>query len=99
MKSIKINIPVRFKNPVFLAQIGLSIAVPILTYFGLETKDITTWQTVGDLLIKAISNPYVVGLIILSVWNAINDPTVKGLSDSSNAMNYIEPKENVNSGE
>jgi phi LC3 family holin len=88
----KINWKVRFKNPVFLAHLGLSIFVPILGYFGLTAQDLTTWKAVLDLVVDAVSNPYVVGLIVVSVWNAINDPTTKGLGDSEQAQQYNLPK-------
>ncbi|MDT2813735.1 phage holin [Vagococcus carniphilus] len=88
----KINWKVRFKNPLFIAQILISVFVPILTYFGLEAKDLTTWKSVIDLVVNALSNPYVVTMIVVSVFNAINDPVTKGLSDSERALNYTEIK-------
>ncbi|CAM3728746.1 phage holin [Mesobacillus zeae] len=87
-----INWKVRFKNPSFIAQLVLSIFVPILGYFGLTAQDLTTWGYVFDLLMKAVSNPYVVGTIIVSVYNAVNDPTTKGFSDSQRAKNYKNPQ-------
>ncbi len=89
---MKINWNVRFKNPVFIVQIILSVLTPILTYAGLTMQDITTWKTLGDLLIGAVSNPYVLGLVVLSVWNALTDPTTEGLSDSDLALTYKTPK-------
>lgn len=80
-----INLKVRFKNPVFIAQLVLAILTPILAYAGLTTQDLTTWRALGDLLVGAISNPYVLGLVIVSVWNAVNDPTTKGVKDSDKA--------------
>ena len=88
----KINWKVRFKNPLFIAQIFISILVPILTYFGLEAKDLTTWKSVFDLVVNALSNPYVVSMIVVSVFNAINDPVTKGYTDSERALNYTEIK-------
>ena len=88
---MKINWLVRFKNPVFIAQLVLSIIVPILTYMGLELKDLTSWEVLGDVLFQALSNPYVLGLIAVSVFNAVNDPTTKGISDSEKALTYQEP--------
>lgn len=88
---MKINWTVRFKNPVFLAQLALSIILPILTYMGLELKDLTSWQVLGDVLMQALSNPYVLGLIAVSVFNAINDPTTKGVGDSEKALTYEKP--------
>lgn len=72
---------VRVKNPLLLSQIALSIFAPILAYFGLTAEDLTTWESVFDLIINALSNPYVVFTIFISLWNAINNPTVKGLGD------------------
>ena len=86
-----INWKVRFKNPVFLAQLGLSVLTPILAYAGLTLADMTTWSAVGQLFINAVSNPYVLGLAMVSVWNALNDPTTAGLNDSKQAMTYTEP--------
>lgn len=90
---MKINLLVRFKNPIFLAQLFLAILMPILAYGGLTTADLTSWKALGELLLNAILNPYVLGLVIVSVFNAINDPTVKGLKDSYQAMSYTKPKE------
>lgn len=91
--KININWKVRVKNPVFWVQVGLAILLPILVYFGLQPKDITTWSLLGEVLLKAISNPFVVATVLASVWNAINDPTTKGVSDSNNAMTYAAPKD------
>ena len=88
---MKINLKVRFKNPVFIAQFILAIFTPILAYAGLTAQDLTTWKALFDLIIGAISNPYVLSLVAVSVWNAINDPTTKGIGDSTNALLYNEP--------
>lgn len=86
------NLKVRFKNPVFIAQLILAILTPILAYAGLTVQDLTSWQALGEILLGAISNPYVLGLIVVSVWNALNDPTTAGVSDSEQAMTYETPK-------
>ena len=86
------NIKVRVKNPVFWVQILLSILTPILAYAGLTAQDLTTWSKLGEVLIMALSNPYVLGLVALSVWNALNDPTTKGITDSKRAMEYEKPQ-------
>lgn len=90
----KINWKVRFKNPVFIAQLILAILTPILAYAGLTVQDMTTWQAIGNLLLGAISNPYVIGLVIVSVWNALNDPTTTGITDSSKALTCDVPNSN-----
>ena len=87
-----INFKVRLRNPVFIAQLVLAVLTPILAYAGLTVQDLTTWKALGDLLIGALSNPYVLGLVIVSVFNAVTDPTTAGVQDSENAMTYSYPK-------
>lgn len=86
------NLKVRFKNPVFIAQLILAILTPILAYAGLTVQDLTSWQALGEVLLGAIRNPYVLGLIVVSVWNALNDPTTAGITDSAQALTYNKPK-------
>ena len=86
------NFKVRFKNPIFIAQLILAILTPILAYAGLTVQDLTSWTKLGQLLINALSNPYVLGLIAVSIWNALNDPTTAGISDSKQALTYQIPK-------
>lgn len=88
-----INFKVRFRNPIFIAQIILAIMTPILAYAGLTMQDVTTWRTLGELLIGALSNPYVLSLVVVSVFNAVNDPTTMGIKDSDRAMTYSYPFE------
>ena len=86
------NLKVRFKNPIFIVQLILAILAPILTYAGLTFQDLTSWAILGKVLIEALQNPYVLGLIAISIWNALNDPTTEGLTDSKLAMTYDKPK-------
>ena len=86
------NLKVRFKNPVFIAQLILAILTPILAYVGLTFQDLTSWAILGKVLIEALQNPYVLGLIAISTWNALNDPTTAGITDSKLAMTYDKPK-------
>ena len=85
------NLKVRFKNPVFLVQLVLAVLTPILAYAGLTVQDITSWPVFFELMLSAVKNPYVLGLIAVSVWNALNDPTTKGVADSARAMTYSKP--------
>ena len=52
----------------------------------------TSWQAVGNVLLQAVQSPVIVVSVLVSVWNLLNDPTTKGLSDSSQALSYTEPK-------
>lgn len=85
------NFKVRFKNPVFIGQLILAILTPILAYAGLTLQDITTWEALGNLLLGAIQNPYVLGLVTVNVWSALTDPTTEGLGDSARALTYDKP--------
>lgn len=65
---------------------------PVLAYAGLTAQDLTTWSKVGELIVGAVSNPYVLSLVAVSVWNTLNDPTTKGLGDSARAKSYTAPQ-------
>lgn len=86
-----INWKVRLKNPVFIVQVVLSVITAVLAYAGLTLSDIGTWSALGKVIVDAVQNPYVVWLIAVSIWNALNDPTTKGLSDSIQALSYRKP--------
>lgn len=94
---MKINWKIRFSkdNISFIFRFLLSILMPILIYFGLETKDLTSWNIIWEVFVKAISNPYLVGLTIVNAVNVLIDPTTKGLSDSEKALSYTAPKNNA----
>lgn len=79
MKNI--NLRVRLKNPVFLVQMILAVLTPILAYAGLRAEDITTWNILIKILTDAFKNPYVLSLVFVSVFNAVNDPTTPGFKD------------------
>ena len=85
------NLKVRFRNPVFIAQLILAVLTPVLAYAGLTVQDVTSWSALGNLMLSAAQNPYVLGLVVVSVWNALNDPTTAGLGDSERAMTYEVP--------
>lgn len=86
-----INWKVRIRNPLFWVQVILAVLMPILAYMGLTVEDLTSWTILGATLLEAVKNPYVLGLVVVSVWNAINDPTTEGVSDSKLAMSYVKP--------
>lgn len=85
------NLKVRIKNPVFWVQFILAIIAPVGAYYGLTGADMTTWAIVWGTFLAAVSNPYVVFVVIISVWNALNDPTTSGLGDSARAKSYDKP--------
>lgn len=90
---MNINWKIRVKNPVWWAQMVLAVLTPVLAYAGLTAQDLTTWGAVGELLLGAVTNPYVLSLVLVSVWNAVNDPTTTGVTDSTQALSYDKPNE------
>lgn len=91
---MKINWKVRFNkhNMLFTVRFFTALMIPVLTYLGLKAEDLTTWNGVFDVLFSIISNPFLIGLIIINALNMVPDPTTKGLSDSERALEYKEPK-------
>ena len=89
---MKINWKVRFANPEFWKSIVLAVFVPLLAYYGMNWADMTTWVSICNLFVQAVQNPVVVLSVVVSVYNAIIDPTTKGIGDSEQALTYTEPK-------
>lgn len=91
---MQINWKVRFKNPIFVAQLACAIAMPLITGMGYEWSQMTTWATLGEVIAAALGNPVVVVAMIVSVFNLITDPTTSGISDSKSALERTELKGN-----
>ena len=47
----------------------------------------------AQILLKAVSSPYILSLVIVSVYNAITDPTTTGFTDSKRALTYDTPND------
>ena len=88
---MNINWRVRIKNPAFWVSIAIAIVTPILAYFGLTAQDMTSWGAIWDVAVQAVSNPYVILTVAVSVYNAVIDPTSTGVTDSSRALQYNAP--------
>lgn len=88
---MRINWKIRARNPQFWFQMALAIAVPVGAYFGLTGADLTTWSALWSVIFDAISNPYVLFTIAVSVYNATTDPTTRGINDTKRVMRYDEP--------
>ena len=88
---MNINWKVRIKNPSFWVSIAIAIITPILAYMGLTAQDLTTWAALGNVLLQAVSNPYILLLVAVSVYNAVVDPTSTGITDSARALTYENP--------
>lgn len=84
---MKINIPVRFKNPWF--WIGLFGV--ILSAMGVSPDMFTSWSAVWDAIVNLVSNPFMLGSVVLAVMGVFVDPTTAGIGDSTRAMSYKNP--------
>lgn len=85
---MKVNIPVRFKNPWFWVGI-VSVAI---TAIGVDPSTFTSWGAVLDGIKSVLSNPVQLVTMCLAVLSVFIDPTTAGVTDSENALTYTAPK-------
>ena len=84
---MKINIPVRFKNPWFWVGLG----GVILSAMGVSPEMFTSWSAVWEAVCSLFSNPFQIGCVVLAVLGVFVDPTTSGISDSKRALSYKSP--------
>lgn len=84
---MKINIPVRFKNPWF----WVGLCGTILTAMGVSPEMFTSWGSVWEAVVNLFSNPFMLVSVVLAVLGVFVDPTTSGISDSKRAMSYKSP--------
>ena len=80
--KLGINLDKRLSNPQFIGMLVVAVLSPILAYMGLNMSDLSSWNALGNILIQAISNPYLLALVAVNVYNATIDPTTNGAKDS-----------------
>lgn len=84
---MKLNIPVRLKNPWF----WVGIVSVIVTTVGVDATTLTSWAAVQQAVLAVLANPVQLisaGLAVLAVFV---DPTTAGISDSAQALTYQNP--------
>lgn len=82
---MNINWKLRLKNKatlLSLVTLVLGFVYQILSLVGVVPK--ISEDTVMNIVLLAVN--------LLTALGVVVDPTTKGLGDSSNAMNYLEPK-------
>ena len=84
---MKINIPVRFKNPWFWVGLG----GVILSAMGVSPEMFTSWCAVWEAVVNLINNPFMLVSVVLAVLGVFVDPTTAGISDSKRALSYKSP--------
>ena len=87
-----INWKVRVRNPQFWLSVVLSFIVPPLAYAGIEFNEVTTWGKFFSVLGSGFANPYVVAMVIVSLYNSISDKTTRGFGDTKIAKQYLRPR-------
>lgn len=82
--KLKINVPVRLKNPWF----WVGILSTILAAMGVSPEMFTSWEAVCTAFWGLISNPFQLGCVLVAVLGVFVDPTTHGFNDSTRAMGY-----------
>lgn len=85
---MKMNIPVRMKNPWF----WVGLAGLFLTAIGVNPETLTSWAALKQALMEFISNPFMIGSALVALLGQFIDPTTAGVGDSAQAMTYTVPK-------
>ena len=85
---MKVNIPVRMKNPWFWVGV-VSVAI---TAIGVDPQTFTSWAAVWEGIKAVLSNPVQLVTMCLAVLSVFIDPTTAGLSDSEKALTYSVPR-------
>ena len=84
---MKINIPVRFKNPWF----WVGLCGTVLTAMGVSPEMFTSWGAVWEAVVNLFNNPFMLVSVVLAVMGVFVDPTTSGISDSKRALSYKSP--------
>lgn len=84
---MKMNFPVRFKNPWFWVGLG----GVILSAMGVSPEMFTSWGAVWDAVVNLFGNPFMLVSVVLAVLGVFVDPTTAGISDSNRALSYKSP--------
>ena len=85
---MKVNIPVRFKNPWFWVGV-VSVAI---TAIGVDPQSFTSWAAVWNGIVSVLANPVQLVTMCLAVLAVFIDPTTAGVTDSAAALTYVKPK-------
>lgn len=88
---MKMNIPVRLKNPWF----WIGIVGVLLTALGIDPAMLTSWEALRTAFMDVLGNPYLLASAAVALLGQFIDPTTAGVSDSSLAMTYDEPKKDA----
>lgn len=84
---MKVNVPVRFKNPWF----WVGVASVAITAIGVDPHTFTSWAAVLDGIKAVLSNPVQLCTMCLAILSVFVDPTTAGIGDSKTVLGYTKP--------
>ena len=84
---MKVNIPVRLKNPWF----WVGIVSIIIAALGVDPQQFVTWESLGGYIMAVLENPVQIVTVVLAVLAVFIDPTTAGIGDSTRALGYDKP--------
>lgn len=84
---MKVNIPVRMKNPWF----WVGVASVAITAIGVDPMSFTSWPAVWEGIKNVCSNPVQLCTMVLAILSVFVDPTTAGIGDSKRALEYTKP--------
>ena len=102
---MKVNIPVRMKNPWFWVGVA-SVAITAIGVdpqaftswaavwngaIGVDPQTFTSWAAVLDGIKAVLSNPVQLCTMALAILSVFIDPTTAGVGDSKTALGYDRP--------
>ena len=85
---MKINIPVRLRNPWF----WIGLVGTILTAMGVSPETFTSWDILWGSIVSLVRNPFMLGSVAVAILGVFVDPTTAGVGDSDQAMTYDKPR-------
>lgn len=84
---LKVNVPVRLKNPWF----WVGVVSIIITALGVDPNQFVSWESLGGYIVDVLKNPVQLVTVLLAVLAVFIDPTTAGISDSARALAYKAP--------
>lgn len=85
--SLKMNIPVRFKNWAFWLGLGATI----LAAMNVSPEMFTSWDLLWQEVVSLFNNPFRLGCVVVAIIGVLVDPTTPGIGDSQRALTYTKP--------
>ena len=84
---MKVNVPVRLKNPWF----WVGVVSIIITALGVDPQQFVSWDSLGGYIVDVLRNPVQLVTVVLAVLAVFIDPTTSGIGDSARALGYEKP--------